>query len=356
MDAAELQQRRQADARWLSGLTAAINDRRYAALQSALIERVGQSEEISQLGLDRELLAAWGGFGEDSLLTSLFNMAISELDLSIAPGADLPEDLFFIQAAVPTVNGFAVRTPNLGAAAVVVNNGLPTYISGATHITLALTNFTDQPYCPHHEPEEFLDALLLEADGILSCTPYLLLRIPVDDCFEDHERDEGGPDSLHHYFCLLAELFILYHELGHICLGHLHGTDVSRLNEESSGETLVFNRSMRNELAADQFAYDQLVRWSARTDPAIARDVVYAAGCFLVLVHAVELVAGPSLTDTHPPAADRWKAIRARIEPLPQNTIVHSVDHLLDWLTTNWAGLAPSDADAADSRRESPPA
>jgi len=95
--------------------------------------------------------------------------------------------------------------------------------------------------------------------------------------------------------------FILLHEYGHVELGHLKTTALRSLRI-GSGTEIRYSPSQRQEFEADKYAYSHL----AKTIPNFA---AFAAGLLLNFFHLCEEMSTHK-SSTHPPAIDRWKAIK----------------------------------------------
>ncbi|GGS35961.1 phage exclusion protein Lit family protein [Actinokineospora fastidiosa] len=352
MDVSERESALREDRAWLQALSDALHDKEYAALLHR-IARLPAPPRLQEQGVSPELQAAMFGFGEDNMLSSIVMMAIDEVD---AREFDHPvTDLMFMPTAIPTVNGFCVRTPS-GVPAIVLNHGLVLYVSAAVHIALGLTTWTDGEYCAHHTRQEKVKGMFRLAEGVLAKQLVPVIDIKALHCLEDHdnsmlrrlaerrgtERDletatrdlvaQGDVvvDAVYQGSCLIAEMFIVLHEIGHIALGHLNRNNVAYAFGERN--VPVYRRSIEAEFEADRFAYRQLVKKLVSGGRMRHRDVAYGIGCLFMLQRTVEYLSGNEEAGTHPPAAERWQAIKAEMDEARVPAALDSVDHYFAWL------------------------
>jgi hypothetical protein len=318
------------DARWLSEMNAAFDDRTYAGLR-AWIDRT-LPEIARERGWDESTTSGFRQqafeLGADSLLNVLFDDALKRLPRSLTS----PTDLYLVQMGAATLNGFALRAPS-GAAVVVLNHGLIGYIGHAVHVILGLTGMEPPVYCPHHSPQAFLRDLAALADGLVAGMPAILLPIDTVSCFDTgHHRANA---DLHHALCLLAEYFIVFHELGHVMLGHLDPDRSRRVVVEDVashlGDVELIEPAHLDEIEADVFAYRQILEMAAGT-ALPPRDAAYAIGCVLVLMHVAEQTSGRPVYERHPPAVERWGRIRALLPADEPLSWTNSIDYLFEYL------------------------
>jgi hypothetical protein len=138
--------------------------------------------------------------------------------------------------------------------------------------------------------------------------------------------------ELHESYCLLAELFVIFHELGHVACGHLRPGDV--INSTQAGiETSIYNRSQVQEFEADAYALEHLKDALAPDGGVDERVVAHAAGLFLCFAGAVEQFHVATI-DTHPPAFERWNRIRDRIPREDGPCLAH-------WLQSDCSNAVP---------------
>jgi hypothetical protein len=341
-----------ADAEWLRALNDALHDAEYAAFLNGAARQPLSSEQVAT-GMTREAMSAVFGFGENSMLLTIFRMAAQQVDLSGWP--HIPKRIHVMSTAIPTVNGFCVKTPNLGDPAVVLNHGLVHYIAIAGHLTLGLTSWTDLQYCDHHPTSAKINGLFRLAAGILERQVVPVLDIDAIGCIDEHSdkvaqlvfgqrrtvdelqeiigRPGLDPRSLiYNLACTIAEMFIVFHELGHIALGHLNRDDVSyAFGDEIGHKVAVFNRSHDAEFAADTFAFQQMVKHYVSPDGLQQRDVAYGIGCLFILMRAVEILSRDTASDTHPPAVDRWRNIKAAMDEPKVPAALDSIDYFFEW-------------------------
>ncbi|MGW5052540.1 hypothetical protein [Actinokineospora sp. NPDC004072] len=284
MDASGRESALREDRAWLQALSAALHDKEYAALLHH-VARFPAPPRLQEQGVSPELQAAMFGFGKDNMLACIVMMAINGVD---AREFDHPvTDLMFMPTAIPAVNGFCVRTPS-GVPAIVLNHGLVLYVSAAVHIALGLTTWTDGEYCAHHTRQEKVKGMFRLAEGVLAKQLVPVIATKALHCLEDHdnsmlrrlaerhgtERDletdaralvAEGVDifgGVYQISCLIAEMFIVLHEIGHIALGHLNRNNIAYAFEERN--VPVYRRSPETEFEADRFAYRQLLTHSIR--------------------------------------------------------------------------------------------
>ena len=352
MDASERESALREDGAWLRALGDALRDKQYAALMHHFSE-LPVPPHFQEQGVTPELLAAAFGFGEDNMLSSIVMMAIDGID----PGDfDHPvTDLMFMPTAIPTVNGFCVRTPS-GVQAILLNHGLVQYISAAVHIALGLTTWTDGEYCAHHSREDKVKGMFRLAEGVLTKQLVPLIDAKALHCVGDHDssllrrfaewrgsewdleteprklvsQDDDFADAIYQGTCLIAEMFIVLHEIGHIALGHLNRDNVAYAFGER--KVPVYQRSIEAEFEADRFAYRQLVEKFVPGGGMRHRDVAYGIGCLFMLQRTVEFLSGNEQAGTHPAAVERWRAIKAEMDEARVPAALDSLDYYFAWL------------------------
>lgn len=326
MDISEREAAIRADLEWIQDLNDALHDADYARLLHYLKSQP-PTEEMLKRGLTAEKLAEFYGFEGETTMSKLTRALMG--DLRSEDFTEFPEDIIFSYAAIPTVNGLCLKLPNLDSPAIILNHGLVAYIATATHLTLGLTYWTDGEYCHHHAKEEHLEGLFQLAVGIHERKPAALLEISAANCIgaEGH----GLPELLYEMYCTFADAFIVFHEIGHIALGHLNPSDVSHTFESEGQKLPVFNRSQLNELAADKFALAQLVRTYTKYEVS-QKDLIYGVGCLMVLMRAIEVVSPRWASETHPPALQRWQSLKEELGLPSEPSMVNSIDYFFDWV------------------------
>lgn len=320
-----------ADVEWLNALSDALHDAEYAAILDYITR---QPAETFPPDTNPKEIVAFCGFGQDSWLAGLVGIAMKRVDFSICPNP--PTDILWCYSAIPTLNGFCLKTPNLGAPAVVLNHGLISYIASAVHLTMGLTSWGDSTYCEHFPTEAIMGGLFELAAGIQDKRPAILLNIEAVNCLGTQEHASSA--MLHHGTCFLAELFIIFHELGHITLGHLNAADVTYAFGEEIGASLpVFNRSQRQEFDADSFAFRRLVEMSVESE-LLERDIAYAIGCLLMLMRVVEKISPGWRSETHPSAVLRWQSLKTGLTDAGGPAAFDSIDYFFEWIDRLWTG------------------
>lgn len=327
----EREERLQADSEWLFRLSNTISNVTYSRMIHYMSTATYPLEVIPP-GVDpeqwTEALREFAGFGQNSILSRLVKSAIQTLDARVH--GPMPVDLMFLYTAIPTLNGLCLKTPNEGVA-IVLNHGLVPYIALTTHLILGLTSWTDGQYCTHYSNDEMLRSLFELAIGIHDEKPALLVKAPATECLGDPSRPH--PTNLHEAMCIIAEYFIIYHELGHVMLHHLDVDDVALgFRPEIDVTAPVFNRSQENELAADRFAYRHLVNVHAKDGGLADRDVAYGVGCMFALLRTVEVLTPAWASETHPSAAIRWRQIRTHLDEVIKSGALNSIDYFFDWI------------------------
>jgi len=318
----------EADDRWATQFASRIGDPHYEAvrlqLEVALAERA--DEEGWDADMTATLRAAALGVGPDSWLDVLFQEAIKEVSLD-----DETMSLYFVQIPAAGLNGFALRAPATGTPVIVLNHGLVAYVGHAMHMMLGLTGMTGTPYCAHHPPEVFLRDLVALADGVAAHVPAFMLALKSPECFSDHG---GIANELHHALCTIAELFVIFHELGHVVLRHHDAGDVRAVTIDTAGglaiDVDVLNQAQRQELEADRFAFEALVAMNADTGLEV-RDIAFAAGCLFAFMHVGELRAAVHEFDSHPSAFQRWEHLRSIAGRQDKNSWTNSIDYFYKW-------------------------
>jgi hypothetical protein len=316
------------DTEWVRALSDTLHDAKYARILHFLSNQTFDPAKWPE-GATPEDIAAFVGFNGETVLSRIVDMAMRNVLLS--DYAYNPTDILYCFTAIPTVNGFCLKSPNLGIPVVVLNHGLAGYISDAAHLTLGLTGWADATYCSHYPADVIMQGLFELAEGVGAEKPALLLKIEAIRCADKHSRDPFR--MLHEVMCWVAELFIVLHELGHIALGHLDPADVTYAFEEEIGSTApVFNRSQLQEFAADRFAFDRLIEIAVKPDGPQRKDIGYAIGCLMILMRTVETVSSNSASDTHPSAAFRWERLRAEVGNLQGPAALDSIDYFFEWI------------------------
>lgn len=339
----------QADSLWLRELSEALHDAEYAKLL-AILASPAESRSSIPPGMSHEEYArairAATSFEGDSLLSRVFQAALQSLNSSDHTAA-LPESVVVLFTAIPTVNGFCLRTPNSGTPAIVLNQGLPEYIAIAVHLFMGLTGWSDQEYCTHWTNDDRLDSLFRLSLGITDKRPALLLDVPAADCLGSPEHKSNS--HLHDAFCIVAEFFIIFHEIGHAALGHLDPDDVSLAFGPELGHAVpVFNRSQTDELSADSFALTHLTKSLVEDGGLAKRDIAYGIGCLMVLMRTVEAVSPGWSSETHPSAVHRWSSIRKQIGDPNAPAAVDSVHYFFEWIR-NYEAAASESSEGSSS-------
>jgi hypothetical protein len=224
-----------------------------------------------------------------------------------------------------------MRMPNTGGVVIVVNHGITLYFSRAVHLMLCLRPWTDSPYCEHHSDDEFVLDMFLLAKAVKEGSPERIRNMKCMGCVTKHARDPR-----HLYFellCTVGELFLVFHELAHLCLGHLNDADVTVAFNAASNEQLpIFNRSQVQELNADTFALEQLFA-TYLPSSLLERDITYGVGCLFALIAVVDALSKQrSDVDTHPAAADRWRNVRSKLTEPPGPSVLDAIDCFFEGL------------------------
>jgi len=114
-------------------------------------------------------------------------------------------------------------------------------------------------------------------------------------------------------FLTSCEQFVLAHEYGHIAKGHL-GPHTVAMALPRLGAIDVLAKSKDQEFEADLWAANALVRIYRADESESGAAVVACVGplMFLLLANVIEQLgrSNGSFTDTHPPAWDRYVALR----------------------------------------------
>lgn len=109
------------------------------------------------------------------------------------------------------------------------------------------------------------------------------------------------------------DVFVLAHELAHLLLGHLQASGQT-LGVVGGGNVLL-GKQAKDEFAADQLAL-MLMFNDALTDGALSVDVarlrLAAVRTFLTVLEEYEHACFFFAPSTHPPAWERWEALRSR--------------------------------------------
>ena len=114
-------------------------------------------------------------------------------------------------------------------------------------------------------------------------------------------------------FLTACEEFMLAHEYGHLVLGHL-GNKTFRLALPEHGAVDVVQKSKDQEYQADLWGADAIARIYGATDEGDGASILACGAPLLFLllsnlIEAWELRTG-TLNDTHPPAWERYVALR----------------------------------------------
>lgn len=292
------------------------------AIQEGGIWLQSQAERTS----DTEVISISDG----SMLKFIFDEMAGRLDMDSYPG--MPVHLVMMVGSLPSVNGAAFHLKRTGATAVVLNHGLSSYLSDTINTMMGLLLFADSPYCGHVDRLTSLISLGRLAEALSRNVPAMLVDLPSNRCWKQHPREHS---DLHEYYCQLATRFLVAHELGHACLGHL---DESRTRAwTSTAHTAAevpeeYERSREMELEADRFALDLLRATTARA-PKADLDLAFGIGCIFLLQHACEVLHGRP-PDQHPGGHERWAALCSAF-PTMENSSAEVLGGLFDFLTTS---------------------
>lgn len=325
------------DREWIRALSDTLHNAEYARILHFLSNQHFDPAKWPE-GATLEDVTAFVGFNGDTVLSRVVDLAMRNVRLS--DYTYNPTDILYCFTAIPTVNGFCLKSPNLGIPVVVLNHGFIGYITDAAHLTLGLTGWADVTYCSHYPADVIMQGLFELAEGVVAEKPALLLKIEATRCMGKHSRDSFR--MLHEVMCWVAELFIVLHELGHIALGHLDPADVTYAFEDENGNGApVFNRSQLQEFAADRFAFDRIIEIAVKPDGPLRKDIGYAIGCLMILMRTVEAVSSNPASDTHPSAAFRWERLRAEIGNVQGPAALDSVDYFFEWIDRLDHGARP---------------
>src|SRR5689334_15089181 len=99
---------RQADLESLRDMIDGIEDEEYATMLHYASQHE-LSPELRAQGLTREIQQAAYGFGDDSMLMEIAEMAFRSLEKT--EHAQALSGIYVVSAALPTINGYTTRTP-----------------------------------------------------------------------------------------------------------------------------------------------------------------------------------------------------------------------------------------------------
>jgi hypothetical protein len=308
-----------ADADWMSQISKALFDQRYDDVRRRLAQ--AHTKSVAPFEWDEDTLHGLAGHasadGPDSVLNELFPICLNELRLNGAA----PSSVLYSQVPAPTLNGFAVRAPFAGTPVIVLNHGLVPYVGHAFHMLMGLNLRTrpqpgrgvdpelTHPYCSHHSRDDFVGDLRALADGLLKTLPVALIPLKTPSCLgrEYHCWNR----TLHHGYCLTAEMFVILHEMGHVVLGHCDLASTTSLRLAFGGiaaDADLFEHQHAEEYAADRFATEHLYRTFRRREMDV-NEMVYGLGCLFSLMHVAEVMNALPGQATHPSALARWERV-----------------------------------------------
>lgn len=137
-----------------------------------------------------------------------------------------------------------------------------------------------------------------------------------------------------------SEEFLLAHELGHICLGHVEATPSFAIASSTARPVHVIEKPKHEELMADAWAIMKLIdRCGAeRRINSLALDMA-AAGPLIflgttLLIEETYRTKGTSLPDCHPSAALRLYAAECLLEVLGLESELNAGRHYLEHVKT----------------------
>jgi hypothetical protein len=314
------------DLKWGKRLVHALSDARYDAMLTEISRRV--STDTTLASEQANALKIFYAIEDRSLLQRLFELALSKIQVE-----HFENHLQLCIAPIPSINGLAIASPKTRMPVILLNHGMISYFSLVIHLLLGLTSWKEgETYCDHFSDSDRIHTLFQMAEAMLQVIPAPLVPKGASACV-------GPPDhigttlELHDSYCLLAELFVIFHELGHVACGHLRPDDV--ISSTQAGiEASIYNRSQVQEFEADAFALEHLKSAFAPDGGVDERMAAHAAGLFLCFAGVLEQFHVATV-DTHPPAFERWSRIRNHI-PRPEGpSRLDSVDYFFDWLTTS---------------------
>jgi len=233
---------------------------------------------------------------------------------------------------ITDLNGCAVRTPR-GGTIIVINHGLITFVSKILESYLALSSWdSDTPYCKHHSKRDNASTIvgianyLIRGDG-----PWMSSIAKTALCPSQHAYEQ-----LHDAFCYFAEVFVLLHEYGHVCLGHLdpNNTSHSRITQAPGVET--YNTSQLQEFEADEFAFKVMLKSIEDSDSRpqmLPSDLALPIGVLLKFFELCELWSLTKVSHseklTHPSGKARWEKIRplAGVDRVP-GSLAGQIDYV----------------------------
>jgi hypothetical protein len=130
----------------------------------------------------------------------------------------------------------------------------------------------------------------------------------------------------------MMELFIILHEYGHVAGGHLSKGNVRHITLSGGADVVVYNKSQQQEFEADMFAFNILSsRLREHRDSLAKVDAALYIGIVLKFFELCDSFRQPFelASQSHPPAADRWKKIAqaAEVDKYPR-TLAARLDQI----------------------------
>ncbi len=231
-------------------------------------------------------------------------------------------------------NAFAVKAPS-GGHVVILNSGLESALQLVFHSYLAIATYPfDHAFDRSHDILDFVQSIVMVADSVATGTPDGVVNMPTWDCHEKVLQDDTML-----MFVLIADVFVMLHEYGHVVCGHLEGAATRRMLMGDSEEEVVL-LSHTQEFEADEFALRHLRNFS----PAIPfAQIFYPVGVFFRFLDLCEEIGGRQPSVTHPPALQRWQRLKSLVSELElTDPDVRNVDAVFDNISKVYTMLSRS--------------
>jgi hypothetical protein len=260
---------------------------------ATLLDRAGITD------LDPERLFAVGFEKPQRLFTEMVR-AVSPPE--IADGMVGPEGP--VVAALPStsVNAESSIAPD-GRAVIVVNQGVEAFLYNFMRVFATELRFTDEQNAVPLDRDQKIRLLTQLMDW--ANTPMTVPRMHTFDATA-HQREFASQVTTE------AARFVVAHEFAHVFLHH-HASAGRREANINGHRVEVSDPSWEQEYAADRSAMNMMMEMSVRG--ALRGDFPFAAVELLFQATGLlEELADLPNSGTHPPAADRLRALRADLE------------------------------------------
>lgn len=245
--------------------------------------------------------ASHRGGGLDSLIQELANQVAAQLE--IHDRSRLQNRTAFGGIDSPTVNAACVKSRD-GVFAIVVNFGLMIFLNKYTKYMTAAAIPSSVAFCNRANPDD------------LGRSDYVMFANEMIDHYRTTGEIAGAlirlsqrGQALSVVQLILAERFVVAHEIGHFLCGHLD--DDSLFSLDSTTQTfLIFaeNEHHQKEFEADARAFELMAAqlWSAARDEEALEAV--GAGMLITAVtvfQALQFLGSATASRTHPAPRER---------------------------------------------------